>query len=73
MTRNENIPSLSDTIDRAVASYGALPVLIRALRASLWVKRPPPLTDADSLPDHLRRDVGLGPQVGPNPDRIFFL
>ncbi|MCK0169352.1 hypothetical protein MWU52_17495 [Jannaschia sp. S6380] len=46
-----------DLIDHAIARHGAGRVLLAALLALLRPKARPP--DAASLPDHLRRDVGL--------------
>ena len=65
MTRNDSISSmtLNEAIDRVVATYGALPVLARTLRATFRLNRPPPLTDAETLSDFVRRDVGLGPKA----------
>ncbi len=62
MTRNDSLlktAPLGETIDRAIATYGAFPVLIRALVAAIRPNRPPPLPDADNLPAHLRRDLNL--------------
>lgn len=75
MTRNESIfdRPLDDVLDRAVETYGAVPVLFRAIVAGIRAKRPPPATAADELPAHLRRDVGLDPHLRRTPDRIFFL
>lgn len=65
MTRNDSFSSahqLNEAIDLAVETYGALPVLVRAVRAAIRVSRPPPLVDASVLSAHLRRDVGLAPR-----------
>lgn len=63
MTHNDSFsPALPlvETIDRMAASYGPIPVLIAAVAAIFRQRRgPPPLTEADKLPPHLRRDVGL--------------
>ncbi len=63
MTRDDSIfqnPPLGETIDKAIATYGALPVLIRAILASIRPKHPPPQMSADELPKFLKRDVGMG-------------
>ncbi len=76
MTRNDSysdLPPLTEAVDRVVATYGALPVLLRALRAAIRSKRPPPTINTDALPDHLRRDIGFDPHVRRTPDRIFRL
>ena len=66
MTRNDSItdvPNLTEMVDRAVAIHGAIPVLIRAIRATFRVDRPPPLISVDDLPSHLRKDIGFAPKV----------
>lgn len=49
--------SPSSSIERAIAEEGAAKVLFAALSALLkWPARP---LNANDLPDHLKRDVGL--------------
>ncbi|WGH79269.1 hypothetical protein [Jannaschia ovalis] len=48
-----------DLIDSAIAVHGARRVLLAAAAALLRPRPRPP--DASTLPDHLRRDIGLDP------------
>lgn len=70
MTRNDPIfdtTPLPEVIDRAVATYGPIPVILRAILAAFRSNRPPPVPDVGDLPDYLRRDVGLDPRVTRQP------
>lgn len=60
-----------DAIDTAIALHGPLRVLLAAARALLRPKARPP--DVASLPDHLRRDIGLLPMahVPPSSRHLF--
>jgi len=76
MTRDEHfydLRPLNEAIERAVATYGALPVLARVLRATLRQTQAPPDPNTATVPDYLRRDVGLDPEIRRTPDRIFTL
>ena len=62
MTRNDStldVRPLGDVIDQAVSTYGAFPVVFRAVRALFRTNRPPPKIYADELPEWLQRDVGI--------------
>lgn len=55
-------PRRPETILKAlVAEYGALKVAAALVAAVLRSNRAPPRVRALDLPDHLRRDIGLGP------------
>ena len=63
MIHSDRTPHV-DSIDGIIARHGAFPVLVAALKALIRQrkKRPPPV-DAATLPDHLKRDVGLPPEA----------
>ncbi|MEM9797904.1 MAG: hypothetical protein AAF919_15540 [Pseudomonadota bacterium] len=52
-----------DLIDAAIESHGAARVLLAAVASLLRPRARPP--DLTRLPNHLRRDVGLPPQIDP--------
>jgi hypothetical protein len=65
MTRSETLP-LTVLISNAVGEYGPLPVFKATLAAAL--RTPTTGPEVRSLPDHLRKDVGLPEAV---PERSF--
>ncbi|ETX15082.1 hypothetical protein OCH239_19290 [Roseivivax halodurans JCM 10272] len=54
----------ADSIDGIIARHGAFPVLFAALKALFKLrKRRQRPADAATLPDHLKRDIGLPPEA----------
>ena len=67
---------LATSIEATIAQHGAFRVFGASLVALLHATRfRRPLTDADDLGDHLRRDVGLPPHraSGPAPPVHFLV
>lgn len=61
-------PRRPETILKAlVAEHGALRVMAALVAAMLASNRAPPRMRATDLPDHLRRDIGLGPDFRRGP------
>lgn len=61
-------PRRPETVLKAlVAEHGALRVMAALVAALLKSNRAPPRARLDRLPDHLRRDIGLGPDFRPGP------
>ena len=63
MIQTVNHPSESFTIEAAIAKFGAGKVLRTAIVALLT--RSPKPADVDTLSNHLRKDIGLGPTEPP--------
>lgn len=62
MTRTIHTP-----IHRVIAEHGAWRVFFAAL-VEIVTARPAKAPDVDSLPDHIRQDIGLPPRGSPLPE-----